>query len=194
MRDRWTIGIGIFFLCFAVLALGVWIPRDVETGIVEVFRRSRTVGDAMAPAFAAIGIAITSLVLIASAYLPSAAPPDNHMDRGRLTGANGRYLAVLVSLLVVTLAIMYWTGPALVKLASLTGAEVGSYREVRGTSPWKYSGYFLGGTLLIFGLVSFVQQKASWNTFFIAAVITIVLMMLYDLPFDSLVLPPNGDF
>jgi hypothetical protein len=191
MRDRWSLGTGLFFLLLAAVTLAVWIPRDIETGIVEVFRRSRTIGDALAPVIAASGVAVMSLVLIAGSLSRTESLPATS---GRLTAENLRFVGILVAVLVVSLAVMFWTGPLLVKLANSFGLTPGSYRELRGTAPWKYTGYLCGGTLLIFCLVSFIEARLRWLTLAIAVAITLTLALLYDLPFDSLLLPPNGDY
>jgi hypothetical protein len=191
MRDRWSLGIGLFFLGLAVLALGVWIPRDIETGVVEVFRRSRTIGDAMVPVVAASGIVLTSLLLIAGSFRSSG---QAQAQAGRLTAENLRYLLSLVGILGISLAVMFWLGPALVKFANSIGMASGSYRELRGTAPWKYTGYLGGGTIMLFALISYIEARWSWKMLAVACAITLALALLYDLPFDSLLLPPNGDY
>ncbi|MGE3246436.1 MAG: hypothetical protein AB7F96_01320 [Beijerinckiaceae bacterium] len=198
MRDRWTFGTGLFFLAFAALTLLVWIPRDIETGVVEVFRRSRTIGDSMAPVVAAVGIALSSIALIAGVYF-SRAPEDGAGAKEphaapHISAENLRYVALLFALLAASLAAMYWAGPLLAKLVSFATGGSLSYRELKGTVPWKYAGYLTGGTLLCAGLIAYIEQRLNWRIAIIAFAVALVLAIAYDLPFDSLLLPPNGDY
>ena len=67
------------------------------------------------------------------------------------------------------------------------------YRPLRATPPWHYIGFLVGGTILIGGLTSLVEQRLSAHSFVIGFIATLVVALLYDLPFDDLILPPNGD-
>ena len=75
----------------------------------------------------------------------------------------------------------------------VTGGET-PYRVLRATAPWKYLGFALGGTVMTFGLIALSQHRPSWRLAALAFVATLVIALLYDLPFDNLLLPPNGDF
>jgi hypothetical protein len=68
-----------------------------------------------------------------------------------------------------------------------------SYRDLRDTLPWKYIGFLLGSTGLITTCIAAIETRFSWRALLIALVATTALMALYDLPFDDLLLPPNGD-
>ena len=48
---------------FALLALAVWIPLDVDTGVIDVWRRNVRIGDAMLPVFSAAGMALAGAVI-----------------------------------------------------------------------------------------------------------------------------------
>ena len=89
------------------------------------------------------------------------------------------------------LALMLLTGPILAWI--VTGGET-PYRVLRATAPWKYLGFALGGTVMTFGLIALSQHRPSWRLAALAFVATLVIALLYDLPFDNLLLPPNGDF
>lgn len=41
MQKRWDIGIGLFGLLFAILALTVWFPNDIKGDFVELTRAGR---------------------------------------------------------------------------------------------------------------------------------------------------------
>ncbi len=206
MRERWTIGLGLVFLVLALLALFVWIPLDVETGAVEIFRRERNIGDAMLPMALAIVAIGVSLAMMAGAWRDlkrKAAPPSGPEETGlgasastsgELTRDNGLFLLALLVVLSVSLGLMYALGPFALSLANLAGAETASYRELRATAPWKFIGYGVGGTLLVVTLISFVEQHFRWRTLAIAVAAVAVIAFLYDGPFDNLLLPPNGDY
>ena len=206
MRERWTIGLGAFFVCLALVTLFVWIPRDVETGAVEIFRRTASIGDAMLPMALAIGMVAVSLTLIGGAirgFKREASMLAGSEETGLgaasntpgvLTRDNGKFLGFLAVAILLSLVVMYFLGPLVLAFAKLLGLEAGSYRELRASAPWKYIGYGLGGALLIFLLISFVEQSLRWRTVAIAIAATIVIAILYDLPFDHLLLPPNGDY
>lgn len=85
-------------------------------------------------------------------------------------------------------AVMRWLG--LIAAAALT--ENG-YRPLRDTAPWKYVGFFFGDTLLVAALIGLVERRVSWRAILVGAGAAVVLIVVYDLPFDDLLLPPNGD-
>ena len=82
---------------------------------------------------------------------------------------------------------MRWAGPI---SAHLFGED---YRSLRDTVPWKYIGYFSGGILMIFGLISMMEGRMRWRTLIISILAVVFLIIVYDLPFENLLLPPNGD-
>jgi hypothetical protein len=89
---------------------------------------------------------------------------------------------------------MRHAGPSLLFVAEGFGATDTEYRLLRETFPWKYIGYFLGGVTMIGGMASLSAGRVQARTFLIAAAVTMGLVALVDLPFDDLLLPPNGDY
>jgi len=83
---------------------------------------------------------------------------------------------------------MRWAGPI---AASMVGD--GAYRLLRDTAPWKYIGFVLGGGTMTFCIVSFVEQRVTWRAVWVALAAVVGIIALYDLPFDDVLLPPNGD-
>ena len=67
------------------------------------------------------------------------------------------------------------------------------YRILRDTVPWKYTGFVIGGILLVFSLICFVEERLSWRALLISIGAVVGIILLYDLPFDDVLLPPNGD-
>ena len=65
---------------------------------------------------------------------------------------------------------------------------------MRDTVPWKYAGFFLGGSLLTAGLIIYCERRVAIRSVLVAFIIVSILIAILDLPFDDLLLPPNGDF
>ena len=84
-------------------------------------------------------------------------------------------------------------GPLAVMLYNEIAVSDLQYRLLRDTRPWKYLGFIAGGTLLISGLISLVQGRISWKSIAIGLIAIALMIAVYDLPFDDLLLPPNGD-
>ena len=168
--------LALFFLCFAILLIFVWVPLDTGTGLVETVRRKFVIGDALAPTVAGVVIAI-------GAGFAMLRPTES----GSLTGQNTRWMISLLGLFAVSLLLMRYAGP----IAAM-GME-GGYRPLRSTPPWNYIGYLIGGTLLVGGLTGFANRRFTARDFVIGFVAALVIALLYDLPFDNLIIPPNGD-
>lgn len=169
--------LGLIALVLGLFIALYWAQADSETGLVERVRGRNSVGDALAPTAAAVLLSLSGLWLMLSGSA-----------RQSLTLANAGFLAALIGCLFVSLAIMRWAGPAIVE--AITGTE---YRLQRDTAPWKYVGFLLGGTTLISALVFIVERQVRWSRLAIAFGVALFLALLYDLPFDDLLLPPNGD-
>ncbi len=172
---------GLFFLAFAVFVAAVWVPLDTETGLIEKVRRQINIGDALAPTVAAFFVGFGGLLLLVL--------ERNDPDQPGLGAAKLRFLGVLLGVLVLGFLIMLYAGPIAV---SLFGGEA-EYRTLRDTAPWKYIGYFLGGGFIVSGLISQVDGRFSARSVLIGVCVTLALIAIYDLPFEDLLLPPNGD-
>ena len=176
-NSDFKIGIGGFLA--GCLILFVWIPLDVETGLIEKVRSQVSIGDALAPSLAAAALILGGLLLIYQSFRTSGG-----LD---LSWKNLKYVVLLLALLGLSMAVMRWAGPF---FAFLLGAD---YRSLRDTVPWKYIGYFLGGITMIFSLISMIEGRMRWRTLIISILAVVILIIVYDLPFDNLLLPPNGD-
>lgn len=185
--DRWSLGVAAFVAAFALLTLGVWIPADVESGVVETFRRRVVIGDAMAPTAVAIGMIVIAALLAASAvfgHRREEAAPDRQ---------SVLFVVRVAAAIAAGLVLMSHTGPLVVDAIDGLGGGIGSYRELRDTVPYKYLGYLIGGTVMVGGTIAVVEQGLSRGAALAGIVAAAVLAALYDLPFDDLLLPPNGD-
>ena len=180
---RTNLFLGIGLLIAALLIAFVWIPLDVESGIFEKVRRRLQIGDAFAPTLAAGLLGLGGLLLILES-LRTRSPLK--------VGSHSLfYLAILTLITVAFVTLLTWTGPLLVFLFGGEGAE---YRSLRDTPPWKYAGFVVGGTFLIASLIGFTERRFSWQGVIIGLAASFLMILLYDVPFDDLLLPPNGDF
>lgn len=171
--------LGLAGLAAGCLILLVWIPLDVETGLMEKVRGRVVIGDSLAPSLAAVVLMLGGLMLVFQSFRTS-----GNID---LTWKSLKYAGLMLSIMALSIAVMRWSGPI---AATLFGAD---YRNLRDTVPWKYIGYFLGGTVMVFGLISMMEGRTRLRVLLISLLAVIVLMLLYDLPFKNLLLPPNGD-
>ncbi|MEM1162392.1 MAG: hypothetical protein AAGJ28_15785 [Pseudomonadota bacterium] len=169
--------LGLIAMALGLFIALYWAGADSETGLVEKVRGRLTVGDALAPTVAATLLAAAGLWLCLTAGTA----------RG-FTRANAAFIAGILAVLFISLGLMRWGGPMIVE--AITGAD---YRPQRDTAPWKYFGFVLGGTVMIAALIFVVEREFRWSRLIIAVGVTLFLAFFYDVPFDDLLLPPNGD-
>jgi hypothetical protein len=191
-NKKWTCGLAIFFIIASLIALFVWIPNDIETGVVEKFRRQITIGDAMAPTMVAWAILFVSMALLIDAILSSRAL--RALENSAMDVQSFIFLFKLTFIIFIALLLMLYSGPLLVEFANLMNGENNSYRLLKGSLPYKYIGYILGGFIMIFGSIGLVENKFSANGAWLSVIAVAVLTFIYDVPFDNLLLPPNGDY
>ena len=173
-------------LALAGALLLVWIPLDAETGILERVRGRTRIGDSLAPVVAAATLGLAGLLLLLESRRDSAVG-----DRTDWRAA--RFLLALLALFAVVVGVFRWTGPLAVWLAGAFNSEWTEYRPLRDSVPWKYLGFCGGGFLLVFVSVAMAERKVALRTVWLAVLAPLLIALLYDLPFDDLLLPPNGD-
>lgn len=171
--------LGLVMVLLALVVLAIWIPLDVETGLVEKMRRQIRLGDSLLPALA------MGFVLLGALMVIFTGKPGSH----GLSRENLGFLVVLLACLAVAFALMRWLGP----LAVWATGEEATYRSLRDTAPWKYLGFVTGGTVLVTGLMAIAEGRLTVRGLVVGVVASLVLVAIYDLPFDDLLLPPNGD-
>ena len=164
----------------AVAMLLLWLPYDIETGLIEKVRGRVRVGDALLPT---VGL---GFVLVGAALAALRGDPD----APTLTRRDLSFAAWVIAILATSLALMRWMGPVAV---SALEVGTGDYRELRDSPPWKYLGFLLGGTVAVAGLMALVQRRLSIRATFVGIAAALLIALLYDLPFEDLLLPPNGD-
>jgi hypothetical protein len=65
---------------------------------------------------------------------------------------------------------------------------------MRSTMPWKYIGFVLGGFIMVFGITSLIEGGVTLKRAISALLAIVALILIFDVPFDTILLPPNGDF
>ncbi len=173
-----TTALGVGCIAFALIIAFVWIPMDTDTWLVERSRGRNIVGDSLAPTVAAVFILISGVMLLL----------ERGGDASHPSRSNLNYISAITLIGVIGIVVMRWAGPITASL--LSGDE---YRLLRDTVPWKYTGFALGGGFIVFAVTAFVEQRLSWGAGLIALVAVAGIILLYDLPFDDVLLPPNGD-
>lgn len=175
-RDSW---IGLFFTCFAMVLMFVWVPLDVESGYIEKVRRQVIIGDALAPSVAGAFLLVGGLCLLW--------PASGHHADQPMRGL--RFTSLLFLIYALAFALMLGAGPLAVAAFGLDMP----YRDLRDTAPWKYIGFAFGGTFAISATISLLERRVTLSAMVIAVIAVLAMIALYDLPFDDLLLPPNGD-
>ena len=171
--------LGAAILLFGLFVAVIWAPLDSDTGLVERIRGRWTVGDALAPTMAGLLLAVSGLALsVGSLRRPG---------RNLLVAGNLQFIVSAAACVAVALLVMRYSGPL---IASIT---VGEYRPLRDTAPWKYIGFVLGGGILIAGLGYIAEGRTGWRRVALTFLGLLALALAYDLPFEDLLLPPNGD-
>jgi len=174
--------LGLISLALGLFVALVWVPLDTETGLIEKVRRQTNIGDALAPTVAALFVCLGGALLVLF--------ERKSTDQQHLSLTNIKFITVQIAVLVMGFLIMLYAGSIAVWLSG-TEAE---YRLLRDTLPWKYLGYFLGGVFIVSGLISQAEGRITGRAVLIGVCVVIGLIVIYDLPFEDLLLPPNGDF
>lgn len=190
MLDRRTeIWVALICLVAGVLTAILWVPFDSETPPIYDFRRQTYIGDAMLPMVAALGIAVCALVHLLLSWRRQVTEADGPFDK--LTAA---FFLSLFAIIIAAFAVMYWAGPVALALFGPSGDEAVTYRQMRSTVPWKYIGFVSGGFILVFGITSLLEGAMHWKRALSSILAIVVLIVIFDVPFDTILLPPNGDF
>ncbi|WP_299292900.1 hypothetical protein [uncultured Tateyamaria sp.] len=187
MSRTGTRALGLICASFAVLCITVWIPLDTDTGLIEKVRRRVEIGDALAPTVAAV------FVLMGGLLLALAPGPTEAEDRAPWRGTLGFGVAML-AMIVAGFAVMLVAGPMALALADTVQGSAREYRLLRADTPWKYIGFVLGGVIAISGPICLAERAVTIRALLIGAGAVAGMIALFDLPFDDLLLPPNGDY
>ncbi len=177
----------IVLAILGLAALVFWIPNDIDTGLIETFRRQTYIGDALIPTIATSVILLCSCLLFVSGLLRGTdqSPQSNSLDRESLG-----FLLIVALIITISLAVMFWLGSIFVSIFE----EASSYRAMRDSVPYKYLGFLVGGSSLMIGLISLIEGSIRPRRILVSVAAVLCLIIIFDVPFDSLLLPPNGDW
>ena len=176
--------LGALFLGFSLCCLFLWIPYDIDTGWIETVRRRNVIGDSLAPAMAVILIAFAALSLMRGSQ-----NEELFKNEGNWHVIFGFFVAVFI----FTLLVMRYAGPLLVNIAMMFTHDDITYRNLRNVRPLKYVGFVGGGTFLLCCFSHFMDRSLNQKRAWLFFVISIVIALFFDLPFEDILLPPNGD-
>lgn len=176
--------LGAFFLAFALITLFVWIPQDVDTGLVERVRRRNVIGDALGPTIAMILVALAAVSLIRTGRKTPLFETQSNLYLN---------LTFYVSVFVIALVVMRYLGPLSINILNMFLEAEWSYRNLRNVWPLKYVGYVAGGTLLMSAFSHFMDSGLTKRRVLLFLGISLTIAMFFDLPFEDILLPPNGD-
>ncbi|GAA6208532.1 hypothetical protein NBRC116601_18250 [Cognatishimia sp. WU-CL00825] len=174
--------LGLLAILFGVVAILWWVPADTGSGFVVKSRGKFSIGDAFAPTIGFLLLITSGLLLIIESWSKK---QEASIERSHIAFGLIAFLTFLCSLLA-----MRWVGPLAVALFAESGQ---GYRELRDTLPWKYLGYLAGGSLLVGTFISLSTRKMRLRHFLIGLGVAAAMILVYDLPFEDLLLPPNGD-
>ena len=176
--------LGALCLFVALASLIFWIPADIDTGLVEKVRRRNVIGDSLAPTFAMILIGISALSLIRQSG-------DNDVVTNQ--GKWHRPFIFFILDFICVLLLMRYTGPLIIAMVNSFGEGDLTYRNLRNIRPLKYVGYVAGGTLLLCSFSHFMDKSLNRKRALLFFGISIAIALFFDLPFEDILLPPNGD-
>lgn len=182
---RTNLVIGLFFMALGCLAALVWIPLDSQTGLIQTARGRQSIGDALAPTVAC-GFLVLGGAL--SVLTERGAP-----SQPKLTAPHVILISRLLGVIVCGVLIMRYAGPALAELANPFREEPIAYRVLRASAGWRHVGFALGGIVIVAGLIAMIERKLSRHGLIAALLAVLVIIAIFDLPFEDLLLPPNGD-
>lgn len=180
-----SVWLGLTAVILSAAAMIVWVPADSTSPPLAEMRGRTVIGDAMAPMIALALCFVGGIVTILETRKHDVAP---HMTRQNLL-----FLLMTLTLLGVSLALMRWGGPSSVAISNAISGNELLYRNLRDTAPWKYIGFLLGGTLMIAGPIALVEGRLSMKSVVVGLGAAALMVLAYDIPFDDLLLPPNGD-
>ncbi|MEM6974157.1 MAG: hypothetical protein AAF577_15265 [Pseudomonadota bacterium] len=190
-RARWDIGFGAVMLAGALLALFVWFPSDIRTGFIFTNAIGRVEpGDAFFPVLLASVLAALGAVQILIA-LTRRGPPGAPR---RLTGANLRFLAELLGIVLAGLVVIYWLGPIVVAALGALGVLEGGYRLYTDTAPYKYLGFLAGGLGMTLALIWRTEGGLRRASLLSVVLVLLASILIFDVLLKNVLLPPNAEF
>lgn len=176
--------LGGVLAAFALATLFIWIPLDIDTGLIERVRRRNIIGDSLGPVAAMILLGLSALFLMREGRV------------GKPIETPLTWLAIFafyIFVFALALFAMRFAGPFAVALADIFAEAELSYRPLRNLWPLKYIGFIAGGTILLCALSHFMDSGLTRRRALLFFAIAMAIAFFFDLPFEDILLPPNGD-
>ena len=139
----WNLWLGIATLAFAAISILIWFPNDIGSGFLHKSLTGKTIpGDAFFPTLL-VALMVPLGVMLIVTHLRAGRGSSGELV-GRIGLDNLLFMLRALVLVAVGLALMNWTGPALVWLTNSLGlTELSGYRAVSGTFPFDVAGFFV---------------------------------------------------
>jgi hypothetical protein len=176
--------LGFCVLVIALLGLFVWLPLDIETGLVEKVRNRYVIGDTFGPVVALFLIISSSITLIVV---------EQNSKTVFINKLILKALLAYIMIFFVSLLIMRFLGPIFISIINILVLEDLNYRDLRDMQPVKYIGFVIGGTSMMILLSYFMDGALSRKRIKIFIAVAIIMALFFDIPFEDVLLPPNGD-
>lgn len=176
--------LGAAAVAVALLLWLVVIPAGAPGELIEVVRRRARIGDAAMPALAALFIALGGGVLV----FERGGPPIL-----RTVPVWPTLFAAVVA--AASLAFLY-VGDALVALMRNVRPDLAEFRSLRTTLPWAWAPFVIGGAIVVAPLVIASEglHVRRWlAAFAYGAVVALAIAAFLTLPFEDVLIPPQGD-
>ncbi len=107
-----VIGAAAFVIGLAALML--WLPNDVDSGLIERVRRRYQIGDMLGPV---VALATIMPIMLGGVWLCQS---QDRQPVGKII-APARAIAVFIAVVALSLLLMRWAGPAVVWLGEMAG-------------------------------------------------------------------------
>lgn len=182
---RTNLLIGLIFVALGCVAAFVWIPLDTQTGLIEKVRGRQIIGDALAPTIASGFLLLGGLLLVLT--------ERNAPNQPTLTRQHLSFITRILAVIIIGVLVMRYTGPALSHIANVFRDDLIAYRLLRATLGWRHVGFVLGGILIVAGLIATVEGRLTRRAILTALAAVLLIIAVFDIPFEDLLLPPNGD-
>ena len=156
-----------------------WLPAVTDTGLYEIKRGKFTIGDALAPAFAATVMTVAGLLLLFG---------PRSRDEPKLDPDHVKFLSAMIAIVLAGMVLMRWAGAD--GYHALRRRRVPPAQGYRSLEICRISS---GGFVIVAAASSVVEGRFSRSAALAGIVAVVLIIALYDLPFDDLLLPPNGD-
>jgi len=176
--------LGAAAIAVALLLWLIVIPAGAPGDMIEVVRRRARIGDSAMPSLAALFIALGGLVLV----FERGGPP--------ITRAVPVWPLLFAAVITAASLAFLHVGDGLVALMRTVWPDLADFRSLRTTLPWAWVPFVLGGALLVAPLMIASEHLHArrWPAAFAyGALVALAIATFLTLPFEDVLIPPQGD-